>query len=112
MVKVGPLPKTLVGALFAFLLAIAILPASIHAQTPAAPVRDPTGAATGTAKDVTVKDPAAPTLTEVMDTVGHNKIAINIVWTLLAGFLVMFMQAGFAHGRDRVHAVPRTPPTP
>ena len=31
-----------------------------------------------------------------MDTVGHNKIAINIVWTLIAGFLVMFMQAGFA----------------
>ena len=31
-----------------------------------------------------------------MDTVGHNKIAINFVWTLLAGFLVMFMQAGFA----------------
>ena len=27
---------------------------------------------------------------------GHNKIAINIMWTLLAGFLVMFMQAGFA----------------
>jgi Amt family ammonium transporter len=96
MVKIGPLPKTLAGALFAFLLAIAILPASIQAQTPAAPVRDPTGAATGTAKDVTVKDPKAPTLTEVMDTVGHNKVAINIVWTLLAGFLVMFMQAGFA----------------
>ena len=31
-----------------------------------------------------------------METVGHNKIAINIVWTLIAGFLVMFMQAGFA----------------
>ena len=43
-----------------------------------------------------VKNPAAPTLPEVMETVGHNKIAINVVWTLLAGFLVMFMQAGFA----------------
>jgi Amt family ammonium transporter len=31
-----------------------------------------------------------------METVGHNKIAINLVWTLLTGFLVMFMQAGFA----------------
>ena len=31
-----------------------------------------------------------------MDTVGHNKISINIVWTLITGFLVMFMQAGFA----------------
>ena len=57
---------------------------------------DPTGAATGTAKDVPVKDAANPTLAEVMETVGHNKIAINFVWTLLAGFLVMFMQAGFA----------------
>src|SRR5450631_2612103 len=27
---------------------------------------------------------------------GHNKIAINIMWTLITGFLVMFMQAGFA----------------
>ena len=61
-----------------------------------APVSDPAGTATGTAKDVTVKDSANPTLGEVMDTVGHNKIAINVVWTLLAGFLVMFMQAGFA----------------
>lgn len=25
---------------------------------------------------------------------GHNKIAINIMWTLITGFLVMFMQAG------------------
>ena len=31
-----------------------------------------------------------------METVGHNNIAINFVWTLIAGFLVMFMQAGFA----------------
>src|SRR5215510_878231 len=60
------------------------------------PAGDPSGAATGTAADVTVKDPKNPTLQEVMDTVGHNKIAINFVWTLLAGFLVMFMQAGFA----------------
>ena len=43
-----------------------------------------------------VKDAANPTLAEVMETVGHNKISINIVWTLITGFLVMFMQAGFA----------------
>src|SRR6188472_783857 len=60
------------------------------------PAGDPTGATTGTAADVTVKDPKNPTLPEVMETVGHNKIAINFVWTLLAGFLVMFMQCGFA----------------
>ena len=77
---------------------------SLHAQTtdaapaPAPTPRgpDPTGATTGTAADVPVKDAANPTLVEVMDTVGHNKIAINIVWTLITGFLVMFMQAGFA----------------
>jgi Amt family ammonium transporter len=28
--------------------------------------------------------------------IGHNRVAINMVWTLIAGFLVMFMQAGFA----------------
>src|SRR5262249_40928138 len=59
---------------------------------------DPTGAATGVASDVPVKDAAKPTLLEVMDNVGHNKISINIVWTLVTGFLVMFMQAGFALG--------------
>jgi ammonium transporter, Amt family len=66
------------------------------AVAPAPPAPDPTGENTGTASDVTVKDPKNPTLNEVMATVGHNKIAINIVWTLITGFLVMFMQAGFA----------------
>jgi len=28
--------------------------------------------------------------------VGHNRVSINMVWTLITGFLVMFMQAGFA----------------
>jgi Amt family ammonium transporter len=71
-------------------------PQATAAAAPAARGPDPTGAATGTAADVAVKDAAKPTLVEVMDTVGHNKIAINIVWTLFTGFLVMFMQAGFA----------------
>jgi ammonium transporter, Amt family len=68
-----------------------------HAQGAIAqPAGDPTGATTGTAADVPVKDAKNPTLPEVMETVGHNRIAINIVWTLITGFLVMFMQAGFA----------------
>ncbi len=33
---------------------------------------------------------------EIIENVAHNKISINIVWTLVTGFLVMFMQAGFA----------------
>jgi ammonium transporter, Amt family len=71
-------------------------PAAEAAPAPAPMGPDPTGAVTGTAADVPVKDAANPTLPEVMETVGHNKIAINIVWTLITGFLVMFMQAGFA----------------
>ena len=66
------------------------------AAAPVAPVPDPTGDNTGTAADVPVKEASAPTLPEVMSTIGHNKVAINIMWTLLTGFLVMFMQAGFA----------------
>lgn len=30
------------------------------------------------------------------EAIGHNALAINFVWTLVTGFLVMFMQAGFA----------------
>jgi ammonium transporter, Amt family len=68
--------------------------------------QDPSGAATGTIKDLgidTVGKTSDTTLNKVVAAVntignadGHNKIAINIVWTLVAGFLVMFMQAGFA----------------
>jgi Amt family ammonium transporter len=57
---------------------------------------DPTGAGTGGASDVVAANPAVPTLQELAAEVGHNKIASNFVWILLAGFLVMFMQAGFA----------------
>lgn len=37
-----------------------------------------------------------PFAVKVAEAVGKNRIAINIVWTLVCGFLVMFMQAGFA----------------
>ncbi|MEP6593925.1 MAG: ammonium transporter [Acidobacteriota bacterium] len=83
-------------ALFGAVVARPLLAQAPAAGAEAAPTGDPTGAATGTAKDVAVKDAANPQLAEVMETVGHNKIAINMVWVLLAGFLVMFMQAGFA----------------
>jgi ammonium transporter, Amt family len=58
--------------------------------------QDATGAKTGTINDVAAAKAGEPTVSEIGDAVGHNKIAINIMWTLLAGFLVMFMQAGFA----------------
>src|SRR5262245_55190275 len=57
---------------------------------------DPSGANTGTAADVTAKDAGKPTMEELAAQAGHNKVAINMMWTLLAGFLVMFMQTGFA----------------
>ena len=70
---------------------------------------DPSGANTGGAADVIGASAGAPTkedleklakneplAAKLADVIGHNRIAINFVWTLLAGFLVMFMQAGFA----------------
>ena len=36
------------------------------------------------------------TLADLVNMVGQNRIAINFVWTLVTGYLVMFMQAGFA----------------
>jgi len=58
--------------------------------------QDPGGTKTGTINDVTAVTAGKPTVTEIGDQAGHNKIAINIMWTLITGFLVMFMQAGFA----------------
>ncbi len=58
---------------------------------------DPGGTITGTINDVPVSNPTTGlTLPDVANQVGQNKIAINFVWTLVTGFLVMFMQAGFA----------------
>ena len=57
---------------------------------------DAAGTLTGTVKDIPAKEAGKPVLAELMDAVGHNKISINIVWTLITGYLVMFMQLGFA----------------
>ena len=57
----------------------------------------PSGTKTGTANDVVASDPKKGiTLTDVVNQVGQNRIGINFTWTLVCGFLVMFMQAGFA----------------
>jgi len=60
------------------------------------PKPDPTGVVTGTANDVPAATPGNPTTLEVAAQAGHNKVAINMMWVLITGFLVMFMQAGFA----------------
>jgi Amt family ammonium transporter len=39
---------------------------------------------------------ADPTISELAKNLGDTQTALNIVWTMVAGFLVMFMQAGFA----------------
>ena len=58
---------------------------------------DPGGSLTGTINDVPPADAkAGVTLADVANQVGQNKIGINFTWTLITGFLVMFMQAGFA----------------
>jgi Amt family ammonium transporter len=57
---------------------------------------DPGGVTTGNASDITAASPGNPGLQEVATAVGHNKVSINMMWVLITGFLVMFMQAGFA----------------
>jgi Amt family ammonium transporter len=39
---------------------------------------------------------ADPTITELAKQITDTQTGLNIVWTMVAGFLVMFMQAGFA----------------
>jgi len=100
------------AAMMMLLLLVMAVPMSTRAQ-------DPTGAKTGTFNDIdTTAAKVVDTLSKAKDTTiagvsssvnklatavttignadGHNKIAINIMWTLITGFLVMFMQAGFA----------------
>ncbi len=58
---------------------------------------DPDGSLTGNAADVAVADPKKGlTVGDLINQAGQNKIAINFVWTLVTGYLVMFMQLGFA----------------
>src|SRR5947209_9795197 len=47
-------------------------------------------------EDYTSQSKLEPLAVRLSDSVGHNRVAINFMWTLITGFLVMFMQAGFA----------------
>ncbi len=66
-------------------------------QKPAWP--DPTGGASGVwatpASDGKGDVPDQLKPTDLYDRITHNLYSINYVWALVAGFLVMFMQAGF-----------------
>jgi Amt family ammonium transporter len=104
------------GAMLAFLMAGLVLftGSAAHAQDAcggkigsAEDAGDPCGDNTGNAGDV-LTDADGNAVTEVpadydqdsfqqlADTVGKAKVGLNFTWTLVAGFLVMFMQAGFA----------------
>jgi Amt family ammonium transporter len=62
---------------------------------------DPTGGAAGVwaapAGDGKGDVPSSLTIPDLYDRITHNLYSINFMWTLVAGFLVMFMQAGFMY---------------
>jgi len=49
-----------------------------------------------TSDDLTRAQTAEPFAAKLADLVDENRLAINLTWLLVTGFLVMFMQAGFA----------------
>src|SRR5438876_3770109 len=49
-----------------------------------------------TADDFTAAAKSEPFAAKLADMVNQNRLGVNFTWTLIAGFLVMFMQAGFA----------------
>lgn len=57
---------------------------------------DPSGLNTGSAYEIVSSSPGKPTWDELLAFVGRNKVATNMIWILMTGFLVMFMQTGFA----------------
>jgi ammonium transporter, Amt family len=79
--------RKLITALFLF---------GLLATTWAVLAADPSGANTGGIANVPAKTAGKPTLEEIEAAVGQTRVSLNFVWTLMAGFLVMFMQAGFA----------------
>ncbi|HVU94928.1 MAG TPA: ammonium transporter [Puia sp.] len=93
------IPSCLLRAAALGMFLIFLIPSVSMAQ-------DPAGTNTGSIKDLSIDTLAATkdtvlnkmlaTVNTVGNASGHNKIAINIMWTLITGFLVMFMQAGFA----------------
>ena len=64
---------------------------------PPADTHDPTYTQKKRAYDTyNYQSKAEPLTVLLAASVGQDRVAINIVWTLITGYLVMFMQAGFA----------------
>lgn len=53
---------------------------------------DPTGGNTGTKADFDYLYSGK----SVKDAIGHNAVSLNLMWTLVTGFLILFFQSGFA----------------
>ncbi|MBI3541246.1 MAG: ammonium transporter [Deltaproteobacteria bacterium] len=51
---------------------------------------------TGSAYEIISSSPGKPTWEELILFVGRNRVATNMIWVLVMGFIVMFMQTGFA----------------
>ena len=97
---------SLIG-LIAFALFVVAACASSGESVP--PPGDPSGLTTGSAANLvglapgTITDDsyaaaktAEPYAVQLADLVDQNRLGTNFVWLLVTGFLVMFMQAGFA----------------
>ena len=82
--------------IFLLFMMLTMAASQSFAQTATTKAPDPSGATTGATADVTAAKAGAPTTAELSDQVGKNKVGINMVWLLITGFLVFFMQAGFA----------------
>ena len=102
-----------------FLLALMLSLTALNATAQTTRTPDPNGGLTGNFSDIDTTAPKvvdslskskdttvaalsnsvnklATAVSTVANADGHNKIAINLVWLLITGFLVFFMQAGFA----------------
>lgn len=86
----------LICMIFSMALSVAALADKDGSKTGSA--QDVIGATAGapTSQDYDKAKTAEPFAAKLADVVGESKVGVNLVWTLVAGFLVMFMQAGFA----------------
>lgn len=109
--RLRAVPGYIRGCLWILVFAVVMLVANRPAMCATAPPPgDPGGSVTGRDRDVldstggallssdvwTRNQSREPLAAELANAIGQNRVAINIVWTLVCAFMVMFMQAGFA----------------
>jgi len=102
--------RSVVVGVLLLLMLMAVAGCSSQATTPGDSTNgDQSGLTTGTvsnlvglppgtitADDLTAAQTNEPFAVKLGDLVDQNRLAINFTWLLITGFLVMFMQAGFA----------------